>query len=62
MLTTIIGLIGAGRMATALARGFVRAEIARPESIFASDPSQAARDSFEGQVPGATIVAENQPV
>jgi pyrroline-5-carboxylate reductase len=62
MLTTKIGLIGAGRMATALARGFVRAQIARPESILASDPSQAARDSFKGQVPGATIVAENRPV
>jgi pyrroline-5-carboxylate reductase len=62
MLTTKIGLIGAGRMATALARGFVRAEIVRPEWILASDPSDAARESFAGQVPGATVVAENQPV
>jgi pyrroline-5-carboxylate reductase len=62
MLTTKIGLIGAGRMATALARGFVRAQMVRPEAIFASDPSEAARDSFAEQVPGATVVAENRPV
>jgi pyrroline-5-carboxylate reductase len=62
MLTTKIGLIGAGRMATALARGFVRAEMVRPESILASDPSEAARDSFVDQIPGATVSAANQPV
>jgi pyrroline-5-carboxylate reductase len=62
MLTTKIGLIGAGRMATALARGFVRAQMVRPEAILASDPSDAARDSFARQVPGATVVAENRPV
>jgi pyrroline-5-carboxylate reductase len=62
MLTTKIGLIGAGRMATALARGFVRAEIVRPEAILASDPIQAARESFAGQVPGAAVFAENLPV
>ncbi|HEX2477609.1 MAG TPA: pyrroline-5-carboxylate reductase [Lacipirellulaceae bacterium] len=62
MLTTKIGLIGAGRMATALARGFVRAQMVRPEAILASDPSEAARDSFADQVPGARVVAENRPV
>jgi pyrroline-5-carboxylate reductase len=62
MLTTKIGLIGAGRMATALARGFVQARMLRPESIYASDPSEAARNSFAGEVPGATVVAENRPV
>jgi pyrroline-5-carboxylate reductase len=62
VLTTKIGLIGAGRMATALARGFVRAQMVRPESILASDPSEAARDSFVAQVRGATVVAENRPV
>jgi pyrroline-5-carboxylate reductase len=59
MLTTKIGLIGAGRMATALARGFVRAQMVRPEAIVASDPVEAARDSFARQVPGAKVVAAN---
>jgi pyrroline-5-carboxylate reductase len=62
MLTTKIGLIGAGRMATALARGFVRAQMVRPEAILASDPSDAARDSFAGQVPGAMVVDDNRQV
>jgi pyrroline-5-carboxylate reductase len=62
MLTRKIGLIGAGRMATALARGFVQAQMVRPEAILASDPSEAARNSFADQLRGATIVDENRPV
>jgi pyrroline-5-carboxylate reductase len=62
MLGVKIGLIGAGRMATALARGFVRAQMVRPESIIASDPSEEARRSFAEQVPGAILVDENGPV
>ena len=59
MLVTKIGLLGAGRMATALARGFVRAKMLAPSAIIASDPSEAARAAFEREVPGARVVAEN---
>ena len=62
MLAKRIGLIGAGRMATALARGFVRAGIVVPESIVASDPSETARAEFSREVPGSSIVAENAAV
>ncbi len=62
MLPIKIGFIGAGRMATALARGFVQAELLAANQIVASDPSEAAREAFTGEVPGATIVTENTPV
>jgi pyrroline-5-carboxylate reductase len=62
MLATNIGLIGAGRMATALGRGFVGAKLLSPSALMASDPSPAARAAFEREVPGAQVVADNGPV
>ena len=62
MLSIKIGLVGAGRMATALARGFVGAKLLAPSAIVASDPIAAARAAFEREVPGARVVAENGPV
>jgi pyrroline-5-carboxylate reductase len=59
MIANKIGLIGAGRMATALARGFVRAKLVRPDQLVASDPSADARAAFEREVPGAHVVAES---
>jgi pyrroline-5-carboxylate reductase len=56
-----IGFLGAGRMATALAQGFVRAGIVRPDQIFASDVQSAARKSF-GAATGAKICAANADV
>lgn len=41
-----IGFLGAGKMATALARGFNRAKLAGPGQITASDPVAAARAAF----------------
>src|ERR1700733_1500497 len=41
-----IGFLGAGKMATALAKGFVRAELTAPREMIASDPSDAAREHF----------------
>ena len=38
-----IGFLGAGKMATALARGFIRAGIVFPKEIIAGDVSEAAR-------------------
>jgi pyrroline-5-carboxylate reductase len=62
MLSIKIGLVGAGRMATALGRGFVNAKLLPASAIFASDPHEAARAAFEREVPGAKVVAENGPV
>ncbi|MEX0610654.1 MAG: pyrroline-5-carboxylate reductase [Pirellulales bacterium] len=62
MLAIKVGFIGAGRMATALARGFVRSEIVPSQSILAGDPSAASRAAFAGDVPGATIGDDNAAV
>jgi pyrroline-5-carboxylate reductase len=47
-----IGFLGAGKMATALARGLVRANLAAPDQIFASDPIVAARENFARETGG----------
>jgi pyrroline-5-carboxylate reductase len=49
-----IGFIGAGRMATALARGLVAAQLASPDRLLASDPSKEAREHFARASGGAT--------
>jgi pyrroline-5-carboxylate reductase len=41
-----MGFLGAGKMATALAKGFVRAQLVEPNSLLASDPIEAARAGF----------------
>jgi len=56
-----IGFLGAGKMATALAKGFVRAEIAFPKEITASDPHPGARKNFSSEV-GAKTCAVNLDV
>jgi pyrroline-5-carboxylate reductase len=56
-----IGFLGAGKMATALAKGFVRAGLVSPKQIIASDPSDAARASFAKEV-GAKTTASNSDV
>jgi pyrroline-5-carboxylate reductase len=57
-----IGFVGAGRMATALAQGLVRAEMLTSASILTSDPSDAARNAFARVVPGSTVLDHNRPV
>ena len=56
-----IGFLGAGKMATALAKGFVRAEIVFPKEIIASDVADIARNIFAKQT-GANITAQNSDV
>ncbi len=41
-----IGFLGAGKMASALAKGFVQAGLIAADCIMASDPSEAARTGF----------------
>jgi pyrroline-5-carboxylate reductase len=56
-----IGFLGAGKMATALAKGFVRAEIAFPKEIIASARSAATRNLFAKEI-GAKTSASNSDV
>ena len=53
------GFIGAGRMATALARGFVASGLASADDIVASDVSSAATDEFRSAT--GSRIAENNP-
>src|SRR6185295_8321759 len=56
-----IGFLGTGKMATALAKGIVRAGLVTPKQIFGSDPIPAARVAFSRET-GARIVTENAKV
>jgi len=56
-----IGFLGAGKMATALARGWLHTGLVTPERLFSSDPNPLARKQF-GQETGATSVEENRLV
>jgi pyrroline-5-carboxylate reductase len=56
-----IGFLGAGKMATALARGFINAELVFPRDITASDPYETARTHFATEV-GAAVTAKNAEV
>lgn len=56
-----IGFIGAGKMATALASGFIKAGVVAPEDVVASDVVPAARKHF-GEVTAARTAAENSSV
>lgn len=55
------GFVGAGRMATALAQGFIATRLAEPREIVASDPSTAQAAEFR-QATGAEIVDGNLAV
>ena len=56
-----IGFLGAGKMATALAQGFVNAGLASGKQIIAADPFDAARKSFTAEV-GAKATTSNLEV
>jgi pyrroline-5-carboxylate reductase len=59
--SSTIGFLGAGKMATALAKGFVRADIVFPKEIIASARSAVNRNSFARET-GAKAVASNSDV
>jgi pyrroline-5-carboxylate reductase len=56
-----IGFLGAGKMATALAKGLVRAEIVTPAQVFGSDVSEAASAAFAKET-GAKTTGSNREV
>jgi pyrroline-5-carboxylate reductase len=56
-----IGFLGAGKMATALARGVISAGVVPAERVLASDPILAARQAF-AQATGARVTDSNTEV
>jgi pyrroline-5-carboxylate reductase len=56
-----IGFLGAGRMATALARGWLAAGLTTPDLVLASDPVPQAREAFAGG-DGLRATADNREV
>lgn len=56
-----IGFLGAGKMATALAKGFIRAGLVTPKEVIASDINEAAGAAFAKQT-GAKTTAANAEV
>jgi pyrroline-5-carboxylate reductase len=56
-----VGFLGAGRMATALAKGLVAAGFTSADAILASDPLAAGRDSF-AKTSGCRSTASNLDV
>ena len=53
-----VGFLGAGKMATALARGWIAAGLLTAERVVASDPLLQARESFQAEV-GVQALADN---
>ncbi len=60
--TQTLGFLGSGRMATALARGCIESGTVSGNQVLAADPSEAARQQFAEQVPGAQIASDNRQV
>lgn len=56
----LIGFVGAGQMARALAGGFVRGGLVRGEQILACDPVPAAVEQLQKDVPGAVAAKNNR--
>lgn len=59
--TLSVGFIGAGRMATALAKGLIEAGRVAPERVSASDLFAPAREAFAQQT-GVTAIESNEAV
>jgi len=57
-----IGFLGAGKMATALARGFIRAGLVKAKQLIASDVSETAREAFEEETGAKTAGSNSQVV
>ena len=49
-----IGFLGAGKMASVLAKGFIKAGLVVPADLVASDPLEAARISFMAETAAST--------
>ena len=58
MLTEKIGVIGAGKIGCAIARGIIQADLVKKENVVASDVSETLRQSFTQEL-GAKATADN---
>ena len=58
MLTEKIGVIGAGKIGSAIARGVIRAGLAMKEKVMASDVSEALRQAAASEL-GIKVTADN---
>ena len=56
-----VGFLGAGRMATALAKGWLRGGLVAPEHVTAGDPLASARQTFEAET-GLRCAENNREV
>jgi pyrroline-5-carboxylate reductase len=56
-----IGFLGAGKMANALAKGFLNAGLVKKNQLFAADPVAAAREHFATET-GAKVFGSNLEV
>jgi pyrroline-5-carboxylate reductase len=56
-----LGFLGTGKMATALAQGWLTAKLVTPERVLASDPLPQAREAFQA-VTGLKAMADNRQV
>jgi pyrroline-5-carboxylate reductase len=56
-----VGFLGAGKMATALARGWLAARLVTAGRVLASDPLASAREAF-GKETGCRTIADNRQV
>ncbi len=56
-----IGFLGAGKMATALARGWLAAGLAQPDRVLASDPAAQAQQAFTAAT-GVRATGDNREV
>jgi len=54
-----LGFIGAGRMATALARGCVQSGLVASDQVLAADPSPKALQSFAEEIPNSRTAGNN---
>ncbi|XP_063705020.1 pyrroline-5-carboxylate reductase 3 isoform X2 [Culicoides brevitarsis] len=55
-----IGFLGGGKMAQAMAKGFISAGLTKSEHIVASDPVDMAKDAFKSL--GCTVFDDNEKV
>src|SRR5262245_10056959 len=56
-----VGFLGAGKMATALARGWLAAGLVSAEHVLASDPLPQARQAFAAET-GTRAISDNREV
>jgi pyrroline-5-carboxylate reductase len=62
MLSVHVGFIGSGQMASAFARGIVKAGLVAEETIVAHDPSTTAIEQFRDGIPSARSLDTNAAV